>query len=82
MTPQGREPDPQNVTEQPDVDVAMQFLIEQSKRKSPELGADAEAKIRAMDEAGRRALAERLYDDPDQAEQVERYRELAREWQD
>jgi len=81
-TPQRREPDPGNAIEQPDVDVALQFLIEQAKRSNPELGAEAEAKIGAMDEASRRVLAEQLYDDPDRAEQVERYRQRGRKQQD
>jgi len=81
-TPQSRESDPGNAIEQPDVDAAMQFLIEQAKRKHPELGAKTESRIQSMDDADRRALAEQVYDDPDKAEQAERYQRRAWERQD
>jgi len=81
-TPQSREPDPANAIEQPDVDAAMQFLIEQAKRKHPELGAETESRTQSMDDASRRALAELIYDDPDKAEQAERYQRRARAPQD
>ena len=73
-TPQSREPDPGNAIEQPDVDAALRFLIEQARRKSPEAAAETEICIQAMDPAARRSLAELTYDDPDKAEQIERHR--------
>jgi len=73
-TPQSREPVPGEAIEEPDVDAALRFLIEQARRKSPAAAAETEARIQNMDPTARRSLAEMVYDDPDKAEQAERYR--------
>ena len=79
-TPQSREPGPGDVMEEPDVDVCMRFLIEQTKRKlGPEAAANAVARIQAMDPADQRALAETTYLDPDKTEQIERHREAEKQ---
>jgi len=69
--PQTREPDPADITENADVEVAMAYLLDQA-------GPDARAQINAMSPAQQRLLAETLYQDPDQEEQSLRHRRAKR----
>jgi len=66
-TSQAREPAPADITEDGDVDAAMVYLLDQA-------GPDERAQINAMTPAQRRRLAETIYRDPEQEEQVLRYR--------
>ena len=70
-TPQSREPDPADVIEQLDVDVAMDYLLSQA-------GPDERDRIKSMSRADQRALAEMAYRDPDQSEQIFRHRQVGR----
>ena len=67
--PQNREQDPADFLDTADVDAAMRYLMEQA-------GPKEKAKIDAMEPAERRQLAEMAYRDPDQAEQLMRWRKL------
>jgi hypothetical protein len=70
-TPQAREPDPADITEEGDIDAAMAYLLDQA-------GPAERARINAMSPAEKRVLAETFYRDPDQEEQQSRYDELRR----
>jgi len=66
-TPQAREPDPADNLEDGDVDAAMAYLLEQA-------GPDERKQIGAMSPDQRRKLAETVFRDPDEQEQVDRHR--------
>ncbi len=68
-TPQAREPDPADITEEGDVDKAMAYLIEQAEKSGPEEAA----RLRKMPADARRLLAETAYRDPDTSEQIFRW---------
>ena len=70
-TPQSRERDPADILEQPDIDAATAYLLEQA---SP----DERGRINAMSPAERRQLAETAYRDPDTEEQAQRKRKRPR----
>lgn len=65
-TPQGREPNPMNITEDTDVDVMLAHLLDQA-------GPGERARINSMSPAEKRQLAETAYRDPDLEEQALRY---------
>lgn len=65
-TPQGRETDPSDITEEGDVDEAMDYLIEQAEKSGPE----EVARLLDMPADKRRLLAETAYRDPDTSEQI------------
>jgi len=65
--PQAREPDPADILDANDIDAAMAYLLDQA-------APDERARINAMTAAERRRLAEIVYRDPDQEEQILRRR--------
>jgi hypothetical protein len=67
-TPQSREPDPADIMDPDDVDLAMEYLIYQAE--SPE----DRAKLDAMDPASRRRTAQMVYDDPERSDEIEEWR--------
>ncbi len=67
IVPQHTEPDPGEVIEEEDVDMAMQYLLDQAK-------PDEKAQINAMNPAERRSLAETAFHDPDKADYIQKWR--------
>lgn len=65
--PQGREPNPMNITEDTDVDVMLAHLMNQA-------GPGERARINSMSPAEKRQLAETAYRDRNLEEQALRYR--------